>query len=105
MRSYSYTLKELLELLLKSHNIHDGYWDLGITFEGRGAAITYAPDEFPTPSLVLRVAKITLSEKPEATAGTIDASEFKEPSQPRPKVARRMAVQLAMPSEEKSPPS
>jgi len=76
MRSVQYTIRELIDLLLRQAEIRDGYWELGAAYEIKAGQIGDDPfgKATPLPGVIFRLAQVGLVERPEPTPGSVDAT-------------------------------
>lgn len=83
---YSLTHQELLALIIKSANIHEGQWMLSVNFNFTAANIGSGPDD-ALPSALVQVSHIAIQKaKPDTPpALMMDAAEVN----PAPKVASK----------------
>ena len=73
-RSINYSLEDLARLLLDRENIHEGYWEIGVSFEGQAmmSATPTSGNKF-VPSMMVRVLGINLVEQHNQTPASIKA--------------------------------
>jgi len=73
-RSINYSLEDLGRILLERENIHEGYWEVGVTFEGQ-AMMSATPNSGGryVPSMLVRVLGINLVEQSNHTPASIKA--------------------------------
>jgi hypothetical protein len=73
-RSINYSLEDLARLLLERENIHEGYGEIGVSFEGQAmmSATPTSGNKF-VPSMMVRVLGINLVEQHNQTPASIKA--------------------------------
>ena len=73
-RSINYSLEDLARILLERENIHEGYWEIGVSFEGQAMmSATPATGGKFVPSMMVRVVGINVVEQPNQTPASIKA--------------------------------
>lgn len=74
-RQYLFKFKELAELMIKSQNIHDGFWGIYVEFGIQGTNLNISPDqENLVPTAIIPVLHIGLQRFDQPNSLTVDAS-------------------------------
>lgn len=72
---HRFSIKELIEALLRDQGIHEGYWALNIEFGAVGTSVN-APEGYggTLPGMIVSVNSATLMRAGSATQGAVDAA-------------------------------
>ena|ERR1019366_3475517 len=94
---FSFSPREVLELLIKQQNIHEGIWALRFQYILTGADIPYPRGENnePVPSAVLRIPNFLLQKLEVEKGNSLDAAKVnpaKKEVKPRPARAATLRV-------------
>lgn len=74
-RSINYSLEDLARLLLERENIHEGHWEIGVSFEGQAMmSATPTTGGKYVPSMMVRVLGVNLVEQRNQTPASIAAA-------------------------------
>lgn len=74
MRSYQFTVKELVEILLRASDVRSGHWEMGLAFEIKAGNIRDPVDPAGRPGISFRLGQVGLLERPRPTPATVDAA-------------------------------
>src|SRR4051794_18029872 len=74
--TFSFDLRETTEALIKQHNVHEGYWLVGVEF-GLSAGLMGITQADAKPSAMLQINRFQLTkvENPEAVPHAVDAAK------------------------------
>jgi len=77
VRNYAFNHKELVELLIKKQDIHEGHWGIAIEFGLVGANVSEGPDN-PNllPAAIIPIRHIGIQKFDQPTPLTIDAARI-----------------------------
>ena len=67
--------REIVEMLIKNQNIHDGYWGIIIGFGLGAGTLPAPPNGHPVPSAIVQIQKIGIQRSDKPNPGTIDAAK------------------------------
>lgn len=81
-------LRNLTELLIKHHDIHQGLYELRVEFQIGVGAVGPAPDKI-LPGALFGVSRVGISPVQENGPSTVDAADVNPIPKPRAKAARR----------------
>ena len=68
------TLKEIAELLVKKHNLHEGIYEVGVQIKTGVGTFGISPDE-PAPGAMFTIVGVGLSRVPLLNWRSVDAAE------------------------------
>ncbi|MDE1181998.1 hypothetical protein [Paraburkholderia sp.] len=72
---HKFSIRELLEALLRDQGIHEGHWALNMDFLANGTSVRpQAGDDQLQPGLIVSVTGAGLVQMPEGTEGAVDAA-------------------------------
>jgi hypothetical protein len=70
----TFSHREIVEMLIKNQNIHDGYWGIIIEFGLGAGALPAPPNGNPVPSAIVQISKIGIQRSDKPNPQTVDAS-------------------------------
>lgn len=85
--SYGFTHRELVEILVKEQDIHEGIWGLSLEFGLRAANLGGGPEDL-APTAMVGILKIGIRIFKEESAIAIDAAKV-NPSKPSKRSPRK----------------
>ncbi len=75
MNQITFSHREIVEMLIKNQNIHDGHWGIIVEF-GLGAGQFPAPPQGkPVPGAIVTIVKIGIQRSEQPTSETVNAAE------------------------------
>lgn len=73
MKDCSFTIKELIELLIKDQGLHEGYFDISVNY-GIMMGGFLSPNGQTCPSAIVAIEGIGLKQVPELAGAALDAA-------------------------------
>jgi hypothetical protein len=93
-KNYVFTHKEIAEVLVKSQDLHEGFWGVYLEFGIAGANVPAGPSsEIIVPAAIVIVSKIGIQRFEQPNSLTVDAAEVNPPPHIAPKHAARRRQQ------------
>lgn len=86
----SHELREITELLVKHHGLHEGLYDLALEFQIAVGAVGPDPQSI-VPGAMFGVRRIGIMKTEKAGVSTVDAAQV-NPSNPAKKVAAKKSI-------------
>lgn len=76
----TFSHEEIVEMLIKRQDIHDGFWSIVIQFGLGVGALPTPPSGKVVPSAIVQIAKIGIQRSDNPNPGTIDAAKVNPPT-------------------------
>ncbi|MDI7277627.1 MAG: hypothetical protein QME94_16740 [Anaerolineae bacterium] len=73
-QTYTYTHRELAEILVKHQGIHEGLWGLYVQFGFGGLNVVNPDDSAMSPAAIVPITRIGIQRFAEANSMTVDAA-------------------------------